>query len=225
MPTLYEAIKEAVEQAGGRASREDIKRYVDRTYPDNWRPKALTTYLYGCAINNSNAIHYPGLPKILFRRADDSFELYDSAKHGENIWIPSEEEDQEAAEGEYDEASISMERDLEEHLVKNIGGLEPGLTFQERQMKTDVGRIDILAKDKQGTLVVVEIKVGEAKDSAVGQVTRYMGWISKNKAKATVRGMLVASEFSEGTMYSARIVPNLSLVKFKVRFEFERQSL
>lgn len=226
MPTLYEAIKEAVEQSGGKSSREDIRRYVDRTYPGKWQPSALTAHLYACAINNPKAyIHHPHAKRILFRCADGSFELYDPDKHGDNIWIPSETEDEAATEEEYEEASISLERDLEDNLVKNVGGLEPGLVFVERQVKTDVGFIDILAKDKQEQFVVIELKIGEAKDSSVGQVTRYMGWISKNRARGPVRGMIVASEFSEGTEYSASIVPGLSLVKFKVRFEFQRQSL
>ena len=101
--------------------------------------------------------------------------------------------------------------------------LEPGLVLLERQAKTEVGFIDLLAKDKDGNLVVIEIKPGEAKDSAVGQVSRYLGWVARHKAPSgQVRGMLVASEFSDGARYAATVIRGLSLVKFKVRFEFER---
>ena len=40
---------------------------------------------------------------------------------------------------------------------------------------------------------MIELKVGEAKDSAIGQIARYMGWHQQQEAAGTVRGILVAS--------------------------------
>jgi endonuclease len=181
----------------------------------------LTAHLYACAVNNPKAyIHHPFSKNILFRRDDGTFEIYNPEVHGENVWIPPE--DDEHVEEEYHEASISMERDLEEYLSKNFGNLLPGLSLVERQSKTDVGFIDILAKEKDGNFVVIELKIGEAKDAAVGQVTRYMGWIMKHRTQGkAIKSFLIASDFSDGTKYSAAIVPGLKIVRFKARFEFE----
>ncbi|MGH7411711.1 MAG: endonuclease NucS domain-containing protein, partial [Candidatus Methylomirabilis sp.] len=189
MATMADAVKEAIEKRGGKASREEIRSYIDQKYPGQWEPTTLTAHLYGCVVNNPKAyIHHAHARKFLFRREDGSFELYNSEIHGENIWASTEDEEQ-LTEGEYYEASISLERDLETYLSQHLSSLEPGLILAERQVKTDVGFIDILAKDKAGNVVVIEIKVGEAKDSAIGQVGRYLGWAAKHKAsREKVRG-------------------------------------
>lgn len=225
MPTLYEAIREAIEHIGGRVRREDIKFYINKNYPDQWQSTALTAHLYGCAVNNPKAyIHHPHVKKILFKHDDGSFEIYNPEIHGENNWEPSGA-DSDVPNEEYYEASVSLERDLEDCFVRNIASLEAGLVFQERQFKTDVGIVDVLARDRNGYLVVIEIKIGEAKDSAVGQIARYMGWLVKTKPSEKIRGIIVASDFADGTAYSASIRPGLSLLRFKIHFEFERHGL
>ena len=151
-------------------------------------------------------------------------ELYSEERHGANEWAPTEGEDEVAAVSELVETSISLERDIEDHLIRNLGAIEKGLKFQSRQFITDVGRIDILAEDKDGRRVVIEVKVGEAKDSAVGQVARYLGWFAKLDRKPP-RGMLIAGEFPEGVRYAATAVSNLTLHAYKVSFTFERATV
>ena len=70
---------------------------------------------------------------------------------------------------------------------------------------------------------VVELKVGEAKDSAIGQIARYMGW--HQQGAGTVRGILVASDFPEGVQYAARAMPNLTLRRYRIQLTFEDASL
>ena len=122
------------------------------------------------------------------------------------------------------ETSISLERDIEDHLIHNLDVIEKGLKFVSRQFNTDVGRIDILAEDKHGCRVVIEVKVGEAKDSAVGQIARYLGWFAKLDGKPP-RGMLVAAEFPEGVRYAATAVSSLTLHAYRVSFSFERATV
>ena len=66
-------------------------------------------------------------------------------------------------------------------MVNNLDAIERGLALVGRQVHTEVGRIDILAQDAAGTPVVIEIKVGEAKDSAIGQIARYLGWFARTE--------------------------------------------
>ena len=87
-------------------------------------------------------------------------------------------------------------------------GIEKGLTLVGRQVIIDVGRIDILAQDAKGRRVVIEVKVGEAKDSAVGQIARYLGWYSRADGQPA-RGILIAAEFPQGVRYAATAIPNL----------------
>jgi len=69
------------------------------------------------------------------------------------------------------EASVSLERDLHNWLTTRLSEIEPGLIPVDGgvEYQTEAGRIDILAKDQTGALVVIEIKAGKAKDGALGQ--------------------------------------------------------
>lgn len=122
------------------------------------------------------------------------------------------------------ESSISLERDLEDHLVAHLGLLEPGLTLIGRQVTTDVGRVDILARSGEGETVIIELKVGEARDSAIGQIARYIGWYARIESR-TPRAILVAASFSEAVKYGATALPSLRLVDYRVSFAFEDVSL
>jgi hypothetical protein len=224
LATMAEALREAVEHFGGRATRDQIRNYLDETYPNQWKPGTLTAHLYGCAVNNPKAFtHHPSLPKFLFRLDADTFEMYDPKKHGEILPAAAQDhDDMEPTAEEAVEVSVSLERDLEEYLSMSLPTLEPKLELVERQYKTGVGIIDILAKDRNGDPVVIEIKAGEARDPAIGQISGYLAWLGKNRPfGARVRGMLIAAGFSERAKYASESVANLRLLRFIVKFEFE----
>ena len=122
---------------------------------------------------------------------------------------------------DYVESTISLERDLESHLIANLGTLEPGLTMLGRQVTVDVGRVDILAQSADGEKVVIEVKVGEAKEAAVGQIAKYIGWFSRADGRAP-RAILVAASFPESVQYAAAAVPGLRLTVYRVLFSFEQ---
>ena len=82
---------------------------------------------------------------------------------------------------EYVESSLTLERDLEDQIVSHLDILESGLTLVSRQESSDVGRLDLLARDKDGRTVIIELKAGEAKDSSIGQIARYMGWYAQKE--------------------------------------------
>lgn len=73
----------------------------------------------------------------------------------------------------------------------NIDVREMGLTFVGKEYSTPLGRIDILAADSDGNKIPIEIKIGCAGDSAVGQLLGYM------KAVGAFRGIIIANEFSK----------------------------
>ena len=225
MTTMAQAIKAFLNSAGDKVTAEQIKQSINIQYPGQWKATTLQAHLYACAANNPKAyIHHPSAEKFLYRNTDGTFELYSEHLHGPNEWAPNEGEDGIAEVGELAETSISLERDIEDHLIHHLDGLEKGLKFVSRQFNTDVGRIDILAEDKKGCRVVIEVKVGAAKDSAVGQVARYLGWFAKLDGKSP-RGMLVAAEFPDGVRYAASVVANLTLHAYKVSFSFESATI
>lgn len=48
--------------------------------------------------------------------------------------------------------------ELEPLLVKNPDLIEEGMKVLARQLQTDIGRLDILAVDSEGALVIIELK-------------------------------------------------------------------
>ena len=222
MSTMAQAIRAYVESAGEAVTTEQIKRYINTEFPGQWKASTLQAHLYGCAVNNPKAyVHHPYAEKFLYRNTDGTFELYSEQVHGPNEWVPDISDDEANEVSELVETSISLERDIEDHLVNHLETIEEGLRLVGRQVSTDIGRIDILAEDYRGFRVVIEVKVGEAKDSAIGQIVRYLGWYTKAEGKSA-RGILIASNFPEGVQYAAAAIPNLTLMSYRIHFSFEQ---
>lgn len=142
----------------------------------------------------------------MFSLGRGKWRLYDPEKDGEwlyderGIRLAGEEPESEEI---YIEPSISFESDLEDHIVRNINQIEEGLTLYSeggkagRQYDTDVGRIDILAQDKHGDFVVIELKAGTAKHHAVGQILSYINYVRRNLAgERKVRGIIIAEDLT-----------------------------
>ncbi|MGL6211664.1 MAG: endonuclease NucS domain-containing protein [Paracoccaceae bacterium] len=116
---------------------------------------------------------------------------------------------------------LSLERDMQASLRLDISGLEPGLTIIDDGAERAVlsGFIDILARDRDGKTVVIELKAGKTDARVIGQVLGYMGDMTVEE-DAPVRGIIVAHDFDARTRSAARAVPNLSLVRYAVSFRF-----
>jgi hypothetical protein len=103
-----------------------------------------------------------------------------------------------------------FERDVESYYEKNIKEIlndKFNLVVEPngRQYQTLIGPIDLLCKDKNsGSFVVIEFKRGQADDSTIGQITRYMGFIYQHKSKGAdkVFGIIVGTNFHERIDYS-----------------------
>jgi endonuclease len=86
-----------------------------------------------------------------------------------------------------------VERDLQLELAAAPSALGEELTLVKREWPTEVGPVDLMCKDEAGGWVAVEIKrVGTV--DAVEQLTRYLGFIRNDRAKAGCRGILAAQK-------------------------------
>jgi endonuclease len=112
---------------------------------------------------------------------------------------------------------------LENALCSDLGCLEAGLTIINRQemikypggdRESNPGRVDVLAKDKRGRRVVIELKPGEVGRRAIGQILGYMGALMAAENER-VRGILVAEGFSPQGRAAARPVQALKLIPLK----------
>ncbi|MFB2549569.1 endonuclease NucS domain-containing protein [Ensifer soli] len=121
---------------------------------------------------------------------------------------------------------LSLERDMQAALRRNIELLEPGLVIVDDGAERAVasGFVDILCRDKLGILVVVELKAGKTDARVVGQLLGYMGdLVDEDKAEA-IRGVIVAHEFDRRTISASKAIPNLSLMRYTVKFSFEPET-
>lgn len=118
--------------------------------------------------------------------------------------------------------TFALERDLQAALRRNLGQLEQGLTVADggNERKVEAGFIDILARDTAGVLTVIELKAETAQPSAIAQILAYMGCIAEETGEP-VRGILVAGDHHPRVILAARAIPNLSLKKYRYRFDFE----
>jgi RecB family endonuclease NucS len=86
-----------------------------------------------------------------------------------------------------------VERDLQLLLADRPEAIEEGLRLVKREWPTDVGPVDLMCRDADDAWVAVEIKrVGTI--DAVEQLTRYLGCIRADPARAACRGILVATQ-------------------------------
>lgn len=132
----------------------------------------------------------------------------------------SGDEEDEAAAG----LKFGLERDLQKALRSTITELDPGLTITDggTEQVVKAGRIDITARDKEGNLVIIELKAGTATLPAMGQILSYMGSV-KDDPEQPVRGILVANEFHDRLILAAKAVPNVSLVAYAINFSFQQR--
>jgi RecB family endonuclease NucS len=82
------------------------------------------------------------------------------------------------------------------------------------------GRIDISAQDKDGNVVVIELKAGTADRETIGQILGYMGALKNDPAMA-VRGVIVAGEFDPAAVAALNVQPNLQLRQYSFNFSFK----
>jgi len=75
-----------------------------------------------------------------------------------------------------------------------------------------VGNIDLLAEHRKvPRWLVVELKRGQTNDDTMGQVLRYMGWVTKEPAspKESVEGLIVARSVDDKLRYAVSVVPSV----------------
>ncbi|SRR5713101_291647 len=124
------------------------------------------------------------------------------------------------------EIPVSLEKQIEDFLEKNVGLIESGLTLFEsedrsgRQYPTDVGVIDLLCRKPNGDFVVVELKRGRGSDIAVGQISRYIGWIKEHLAEGrNVFGIILAADSDDRMRYAVSANPNIRARYFRLKLE------
>jgi endonuclease NucS-like protein/EVE domain-containing protein len=131
---------------------------------------------------------------------------------------------------------FALEAHLEDFIARNWSKVPWGAALELYQDGEQTGQqfpagtwsIDFLAVDrKKNEFVVIELKRGQTSDATVGQVLRYVNWVTENVANENqkVRGIIVASEIDDALKYAARGLPNVSVMSYKVAFSLQQENL
>lgn len=132
------------------------------------------------------------------------------------------------------EQRFGLERHLHEFLRDNWDQIEigkewelysePGDEEAGYEYPCDIGRIDLLAKNRNKPCwLVVELKRNQTSDQTVGQVLRYMGWVKQNLAEEgeDVRGMIICRTAEPALHYALSTLSSVDLRLYEVEFKLK----
>ncbi len=233
MPSLYdkpvrllipEMIKDLGVKPGMNFTSEQAVQWFRSRY-HNIKEGTISCHLIRFSTNTPTRLHYSpksdGSEDLLFKIDGSHFRLYEPGKDplpitkenpkpvGSSAPLPREE----------DSSEVAYEHDLRDYLARNLHLIEPGLKLYEDEGITGVEfpagnrYIDILATDRGGNYVIVELKVSKGYDRVVGQLLRYMTWIEQHQSDPgqTVRGVIVAKEISQDLRLACKRVQDVKL--------------
>lgn len=122
-------------------------------------------------------------------------------------------------------AEQELEDFLETHWKKT--SFAAGYDFVARQMTLDdAGRLDILAKSKDGKeYLIIELKLGRASDRVVGQLQSYMGYFLTSGYCAngeTVRGVIIGSSEDPKIRHALKVTSNIEFYVYEMQFNMRK---
>jgi hypothetical protein len=239
---MLDWVKQAL-KPGQAFSKKQPAQWFAEHYP-KIKPATVHMHVEGMSTNSTLRRHHPSIKPgsgydLFFKLGPDQYRLWNKDTDPAPRYKPDLEKQLPGASGngsenevEVDESDsevaasvFAFERDLRNYLVKNLKAIEPGLQLYEEEGITGVefpvgGRfIDILAVDKSGGYVVIELKVSRGYDRVLGQLLRYMGWVAKNmETSQPVRGVIVANEITEDLKLAASRTPDIRLIEYQISF-------
>jgi endonuclease len=213
--------------------------WFKQNYP-KLQPSSIRAHLVQASTNDRSRLHHPATntsDDLLFKVDSGQFRLYEPGKDPAPIHefiqgdVAREEEitaatkEDEGYEAQPGSSEFLLERDLQRYLAENLECLELGLKLYEvegvRGFEFEAGggrRIDILAVDKAGAFVVLELKVSKGYDRVVGQLLRYVNWVRQNLAESgqRVRGMIVCRAMSEDLRLACASIKDIELFEYQL---------
>jgi RecB family endonuclease NucS len=241
-PPVWQMVREAVDALGGKTTNVEVRDWILEHYPGT-NTNTIQCQIIVCTVNHDSRIHYPennkprpatGQYDFLFRSGKGKLELFDEAAHG--AWKIAEDEDGRLTVSACDEPpdddsagnAFAAEAHLRDYLAQHLGEVEEGLELfvddaevSGVEYPTPIGRIDILAVDKQGGFVVIELKVKQGPDAVAGQVLRYKNWVRCHLAHGkAVRGIIIAQHISDKVRYAIANDPEISAREYQLHLTF-----
>ena len=138
--------------------------------------------------------------------------------------LESEATEQNLEEEDQTDLLVGVEAQLRDYLAKNLHKVETGLSFwldnpPSVEFAIEGRRIDILAKDKEGLAVVIELKKHKAYDRVVGQGLLYQALVSARFKQPKVRVILVANEISRELRLACSRQQDFNLFEYELTMQ------
>jgi hypothetical protein len=145
-----------------------------------------------------------------------------------------EEQDEEEGEENIEETSFALEEHLREYISKNLSVIESGLKLWkdkdgkegiEYSIDEDGRRIDILAVDKDGIPVVIELKVSRGYQKVIGQCLYYKNRVRQLLKSTRTRIIIIAREISPELKTATENLADVNLCEYKISFNLQKIGL
>ena len=205
------------------------------------KPGSIRAHLVQASTNDRNRLHHSATSEsddLLFKVASGQFrhhqpgidpapirELIPGDVAKEESLTAGAEEYEDSADALPGSSQFALEKDLQRYLAENLSCIEAGLTLFEDEdisgLEYPAGggrRIDILAVDKTGSFVVLELKVEKGYDRVVGQLLRYMNWVRNELAEPgqRVRGIIICRTMSEDLRLASASIKDVELFEYQL---------
>lgn len=115
---------------------------------------------------------------------------------------------------------FGSERQLADLLEQDLNLIEPGLKPLKKESFMRKGTIDLMAQDRSGALVAIELKRRSAGLDAVTQLKRYVEELAKRQ-KCRVRGILCAPDITANAL---KMLEREGLEFFRLDYEISNPS-
>ena len=119
------------------------------------------------------------------------------------------------------DTNFKIEKEMQAQVRLQIASVESGLAIIDGGVEVSVatGRIDILARDVEGKLTVIELKAGKCPAGAMEQVLAYAQSLSEEREEAA-RCILIAGSFSDRQRAAAKRMVDLKLLTYAYNLSF-----
>ena len=220
---------------GETIKKEEIVNWFSQNYP-KIKSNTVGCHIIKFTTNHRTRVYYGANPKcdMLFQLPDKRLRLYNPEIDPKPIYKKDEiiEEDSDEKQEVDDSSQFAYESHLRDYLVNNLHQIEQGLQlYRDEEDNTITGvefdaggkRIDILAVDKDGSLVVIELKVSRGYERTVGQLLRYKAWVRENLADARkVRGVIIAKFISPDLKLAASEIQDINIFEYDLKLDLKK---
>lgn len=176
-------------------------------------------------LNQFVAAHWPNgstpKGKQLLERFARIYERYTNA----GAIVDNDAEEVEEAAG----GGFAYEEHLRDYLVDHLESLETGLELWPVGQDADAvefpvngRRIDILARDKQGIPVVIELKVSRGHERTIGQCLYYRAEVRELLKHEKVRIFIVAQDIDKELIMATRELLDVVLFEYTLSMNVKR---